>query len=234
MHGLAVQLTPVIAAKSKAPFYVAGGALVLWALILALGLGLRKPKFPGSLRGERIVIAITAVLVVAALATAVLTSGPEKPEAATAATGTTPQVTSPTTATPVPAAPTTTAAKPAPPATTTAAKPAAPATTTAAKPAAPAPAATQLALAANPSGLLSYNTKQLSAKAGKVTISFTNSSPVEHNVTIMSGTKVVGATPTFVGGSKTLTLTLEPGTYQFYCSVPGHRQAGMEGTLKVS
>jgi uncharacterized cupredoxin-like copper-binding protein len=36
-----------------------------------------------------------------------------------------------------------------------------------------------------------------------------------------------------MGGSKTLAVTLKPGTYKFYCSVPGHRQAGMEGTLEV-
>jgi uncharacterized cupredoxin-like copper-binding protein len=62
----------------------------------------------------------------------------------------------------------------------------------------------------------------------------TNMSPLEHNVTIASGSTVLGATPTFRGGSKTLTLSLKPGTYVFYCSVPGHRQAGMEGTLTVS
>jgi uncharacterized cupredoxin-like copper-binding protein len=43
----------------------------------------------------------------------------------------------------------------------------------------------------------------------------------------------VGTTPTFQGGSKTLSLNLKPGTYKFYCSVPGHRMAGMEGTLTV-
>jgi len=59
-------------------------------------------------------------------------------------------------------------------------------------------------------------------------------SPIEHNLTVAQGSKVLGATPTFVGGSKTLTLNLKPGTYTFYCSVPGHRQAGMEGTLTVS
>ena len=45
---------------------------------------------------------------------------------------------------------------------------------------------------------------------------------------------MLGATPVFAGGSKTLTLTLKPGKYTFYCTVPGHRQAGMEGTLNVS
>ena len=44
---------------------------------------------------------------------------------------------------------------------------------------------------------------------------------------------VVGATPTFSGSSKTLSLNLKPGTYKFDCSVPGHRMAGMEGTFTV-
>jgi plastocyanin len=67
-----------------------------------------------------------------------------------------------------------------------------------------------------------------------VSVDFTNMSPLEHNVTIESSSHaVVGATPTFKGESKTLTLTLKAGTYKFYCSVPGHRAAGMEGTLVV-
>jgi uncharacterized cupredoxin-like copper-binding protein len=86
---------------------------------------------------------------------------------------------------------------------------------------------------ADPEGQLSFTTKNLSAKAGSVTIGFANSSPLEHNLTIAQGTKVLGATPTFQGGTKTLTLKLAPGTYTFYCSVPGHRAAGMEGKLTV-
>jgi plastocyanin len=91
-----------------------------------------------------------------------------------------------------------------------------------------------VSLEANPEGQLSYNTTSLSAKAGNVTIDFKNASPVGHNVTIESSSgQKVGATPTFTGGSKTLTANLKPGTYKFFCSVPGHRQAGMEGTLTV-
>ena len=44
----------------------------------------------------------------------------------------------------------------------------------------------------------------------------------------------LAATPTFAGGMKVLTVTLSPGTYVFYCSVPGHRAAGMQGTLTVT
>jgi plastocyanin len=95
-------------------------------------------------------------------------------------------------------------------------------------------ASSSLNLAANPEGQLKYNTSTLTANAGKVSIDFTNMSPLEHNVTLESSSHaVVGATPTFKGESKTLTVTLKPGTYKFYCSVPGHRMAGMEGTLVV-
>jgi plastocyanin len=113
-----------------------------------------------------------------------------------------------------------------------------PATTSSAASSTPAPAAAAggqtLSLAANPEGNLKFDTTSLSAKAGKVTINFTNKASLEHNVTVASSSgAVVGATPTFQGGSKTVELTLTPGTYKFYCSVPGHRQAGMEGTLVV-
>ena len=91
-----------------------------------------------------------------------------------------------------------------------------------------------LSLEANKEGELKYDKKSLSANAGKVSIAFTNMSPLEHNMTIESSSgKVIGATPTFKGGSKTLSLDLKPGTYKFFCSVPGHRMAGMEGTLTV-
>ncbi len=67
-----------------------------------------------------------------------------------------------------------------------------------------------------------------------MSIDFTNSSPLAHTVNVESSSgAVLGATPAFQGGSKTLTLDLKAGTYKFFCSVPGHRMAGMEGTLTV-
>jgi plastocyanin len=227
MHTLAVQLAPILGAeKSKVPFYIAGGLLVAWALFVSLGLGARRPDFPGNLQGQRAVMAITAVLVLGALSTAVITSGGKKDTAQAAAT-------------PQSATPATTPSEPAPAATTgqptaTTGQPTATTGTPAPASSPAAPASTTLKLAANPAGQLSYNTKALSAKAGAVTIEMTNMSPVEHNVTIAEGTKVLGATPTALGGTKTVTLSLKAGTYTFYCSVPGHRQAGMEGTLTIS
>jgi plastocyanin len=98
-----------------------------------------------------------------------------------------------------------------------------------------ATASSALSVAADPTGALKFTKSTLIAKAGAITISFTNKSPLAHNLTVQQGTNgpVLGATPTFTGGTKTLKLTLEAGTYTYYCSVPGHRAAGMQGTLTV-
>jgi plastocyanin len=242
MHALALQLAPIVAAeKSKVPFYIAGGLLVLWALTVSLGLGLRRPRFPDTPAGERAVIAISAILVLGAVSTAVLTSG-GSPSARAASPLSGAQAT-PTTFAPNPAVPSSSSESTAAPAPSTSSASSAPPTITAAPApvkgtAAPAPvtggAASSLMLTADPTGLLSFNTKALSAKAGTVTITLRNTAQVEHNVTVAQGSTVLGGTPTFTGGNRSLTLNLKPGTYTFYCTVPGHRQAGMEGTLKVS
>lgn len=222
MHSFALNLGLVLAAeKSKTPFYIAGGILVAWALIISLGVGMRKPSFPETLGQQRAVMGVSAVLVVAAVSMAVMTSGGAKSSAAAAkpaATATTPA--------PAPAETSSTAA------TTTAAKPTA-TTGTPAPASSPAASGSTLSLEANAGGQLSFSTTKLSAKAGKVTIAMKNMSPTEHNLTIAQGAKVLGATPTFTGATKSITLTLAAGSYTFYCSVPGHRQAGMEGVLTV-
>jgi plastocyanin len=112
----------------------------------------------------------------------------------------------------------------------------APATTSSAPPASAGPSTGQnLALAANPEGQLKYDKTALTANAGEVSIAFTNMSPLDHNMTIESASshKILGATPTFSGTTKDLKLDLKPGIYKFFCTVPGHRMAGMEGTLTV-
>jgi hypothetical protein len=91
MHELgAVLATAVMAAeKSRTSFYVAGGLLAAWAVIVTLAFGLRRPKFPGSAAGARIVMAISAALVVATGVTAVMTESTPKehPVASTGAGG---------------------------------------------------------------------------------------------------------------------------------------------------
>jgi len=192
MYATIVHIAPVLAAeKSKVPYYIAGGILVAWAMFLSLGIGTRSPNFPSTLGAQRLVMAITAVLVLATVSMAVVTSGGSSAKATIA-----------------------------------------PVTQTG-REAASGSGTSSLKDEADPQGQLAYTTKNLSAPAGKVTIAFTNASPLMHNMTIAQGSKVLGATPTFEGGTKTLTLNLKPGTYVFYCSVPGHRAAGMEGKLTV-
>ena len=86
----------------------------------------------------------------------------------------------------------------------------------------------------DPTGQLAYTTKNITAKAGKTTIEFANGQPLPHDVSIEdSSGKTIGKTDVITESTATATVNLKPGTYTFYCSVPGHRQAGMEGTLTV-
>jgi plastocyanin len=91
-----------------------------------------------------------------------------------------------------------------------------------------------LQLAADPSGALKFDKTSLEATAGNVTIDFTNDSSLPHDVKLQ-GPGVDGeGTDTITGSSTSVTLDLQPGEYTFYCSVDGHRAAGMEGKLVVN
>lgn len=95
-----------------------------------------------------------------------------------------------------------------------------------------AEASTTLDLAADPAAL-AFDQTELTAKAGKVTIDFTNPSAIPHNVVIEEdGEELAGFEP-IAEGEESVSADLKPGTYTFFCSVTGHRQAGMEGTLTV-
>jgi len=80
---------------------------------------------------------------------------------------------------------------------------------------------------------LQFEPDQLTATAGTVTIELTAQAEVEHTLVIeeLDDREVVTAA---AGETASGTVDLEPGTYTFYCSVPAHRPAGMEGTLTVT
>jgi plastocyanin len=112
-------------------------------------------------------------------------------------------------------------------------------TSSASQPAPAAPSAssggasTNLTLAADAGGQLKFDKSSLSAKAGKVTITMDNPSPVQHAIAIEgNGVSQSGATVS-KGGKSTATASVKPGTYTFFCPVDGHRAAGMQGTLTV-
>jgi plastocyanin len=94
-------------------------------------------------------------------------------------------------------------------------------------------AGTKLAVEADPGGALKFDKKTLQARTGKVTIVMANPSQLSHSVAIEGNG--VNAAGHVVGpkGTSTVSATLKPGTYTFFCTVPGHRQAGMQGTLTV-
>lgn len=89
----------------------------------------------------------------------------------------------------------------------------------------------ELSLSSPADGSLEFDKTELTAPAGEVTITLDNmSSSVPHNVTIE---ETDDATETVTGETTSLTTELEAGEYTFFCSVAGHREAGMEGTLTV-
>jgi plastocyanin len=77
-----------------------------------------------------------------------------------------------------------------------------------------------------------FSNTAATAKAGKVTFDMPNKSPIGHDIALHG---VPGAQGKVVnqGGTSTFTVTLKPGKYTFYCTVPGHEAAGMKGTLTV-
>jgi plastocyanin len=80
---------------------------------------------------------------------------------------------------------------------------------------------------------IAYTTKALSSKPGKVTIDFTNPSQLSHDVAIAKGSKEIAKSDLISQSSTAVAADLAPGKYVFYCTVPGHRETGMEGTLTV-
>ena len=84
-------------------------------------------------------------------------------------------------------------------------------------------------------GGLIFQPNGLIANPGNVTITYDNPSPVPHSIAVATANgNVLGQVQPFTDGSQSVQLSnLAPGKYVFYCTVPGHREAGMQGDLTV-
>jgi plastocyanin len=81
---------------------------------------------------------------------------------------------------------------------------------------------------------LRYTQKVVHAHAGTIKIVFQNRSMLKHNVNVELGEKEFGKSATVTHATTSFTVKLKAGKYNYYCSVPGHEDAGMHGTLIVS
>jgi plastocyanin len=92
-----------------------------------------------------------------------------------------------------------------------------------------------LSVASPADGSLVFQPNGLQAKPGNVEITYDNPSPVPHSIAVATANgNVIGQVQPFTAGKQTVALNdLKPGKYVFYCTVPGHREAGMQGDLTV-
>ncbi len=94
-----------------------------------------------------------------------------------------------------------------------------------------------LEIDADPTGQLAFVTSKATAKPGTVSFKMANKSGVLHNIALQQGTgptgTILGAGKIVSAGVSTFTANVKAGTYTYFCQVPGHRAAGMQGTLTV-
>lgn len=189
-------------------FYVCGGALAVSAVVVSF-IGLRAKNFPGKAAP---IVALGFILLIGATASFAVLHAQDEQEAKAAEFSKANEEITKEEASPVEAE---SEAAPAP-------KPQA---------AAKGPGGT-LQLAASPTDL-AFDTTSLTSKPGKVTIDFDNPAALEHNVAIEQEGKEIATSATLAEGKTSVSADLAAGTYTFLCTVPGHAEAGMEGTLVV-
>ena len=189
-----------------------GLAFVAFALVSAFLIPAFRPDYPGR-RGLPAFLTLTGALFVGMMF-AVFFFGRE-PSEGQAAEGSKPAETSP----PPPPPPTTTATATTQ-ATTTA-------TTTT------APAAPQTVAVSESEWKVELPSTNLSA--GKYTFDLSNKGKIAHDLAV-DGPGISDEKTPVIDPGKTakLSVELKSGTYDFYCSVPGHKQLGMDVKVKVS
>jgi uncharacterized cupredoxin-like copper-binding protein len=168
-------------------FHVIGSLFAAWALVVAI-LGITREGFPAG--GQATLVgAISVLLAVGAISSAIITSALEEEEGAEeAAAGERREA---------------------------------------------AGGGRELRLSADPGGDLRFDKDVLEASAGRVTLVMENPSSIPHNVSVEGAGVDEEGNTVQQGGTSTVSATLRAGRYEFYCSVPGHRQGGMTGTLTI-
>ena len=211
---------PHLLAADITAFHVLGALLAIWALIVS-GLGVFRHDFPGKGSGQTVVMAISGLLVAGAIGAAIVTAkdepkGGEEAGAVNKAGhegsgqpeeggGTAPG--NGANAGQEPGG----EGQAAPPGGT----------------------AKTLVINADPGGQLRFDKTELEAPAGTVRITMNNPAPVPHNVSLEGNGVAEEGDTVEKGGASEVEGDLKPGSYTYFCSVPGHRQAGMVGTLTV-
>jgi plastocyanin len=210
-------LIAALSTGHKVGLGLVGLAFVVFALISAFLLPALRPDYPGR-RGLPAFLTLSATLFVGMMF-AVFFFGRETSESH-AAEGS--KATSTTTPTETPT-PSTTAS------TTTES------TTTAPAPSVPTTAPTAPKTISVTEVEFKIELPSTSLSPGSYTFDLTNKGAVGHDL-VFNGPGVENEKTPVVGPGKTanLTVDLKSGTYDVYCSVPGHKQAGMDVKLKVS
>jgi mono/diheme cytochrome c family protein len=91
-----------------------------------------------------------------------------------------------------------------------------------------------LSISADPTGALAFASTMAKAQAGSLEIQMPNPASIQHDIAI-KGPGVAKAGPRVgKGGVSKLSVSVKPGKYTFYCTVPGHEAGGMKGTLTVN
>jgi plastocyanin len=90
-----------------------------------------------------------------------------------------------------------------------------------------------LTIPADPNGSTAYQFANAEAKPGQVTVRSPNESSIDHDIALVDNGVNEKGEVVKDGGVSEFQVSLKPGEYTFYCSVDGHRQAGMEGKLTV-
>lgn len=196
----------------KVGLAVVGGVFILFALGSSFLFPRFRPQFPGH--GLRAFIVVTFVFFFGMLAAVeVFGAEPKEHKAAESTAGTTTQATSTTAPTTATAATTTTA------------------TTTTIPNSPPGPPVPTPRLVKVTEKEFKIILASQSLKAGTTTFQIENTGAIAHDLAIVGGAKSALIQPK---GSGTLTVKLKPGTIELYCTVPGHKAAGMDVKVKVS